>query len=89
MKLEKLKNLKQFQKLKRGQQILVEWSDYFVKHHDNADKNMLYKIYKHKKEQTEIICQLKGNHYFNYNMFLGLDTPSINTSQALNVYLVV
>ncbi len=89
MDIKELKSLEDFKSLTFGQQILVEWSDYFVKHHEKSCKVMLYRIYKHKRDQTEIICQVKENHYFNYNMFLGLDTPNVNTSQALSVKLII
>lgn len=88
MGITELNNLSQFEQLKRGQQILVQWSNFFVRHHDKAENIMLYKIYKHKPEQNEIICRLKNNHYFNYKMFLGLDTLDINTSQAVKIYLI-
>jgi hypothetical protein len=41
-----------------------------------------------KIRSDEIICKLKGNHYFNWKMHLGFDTPNVNTSQALSVYQV-
>lgn len=86
--LEKLESLEEFEKLKKGDHILVKWSDYFVERQKNANNIMTYYIEKIQKYDPEIICRIKGNHYFNYKMHLGLDTPDINTSQALEVYLI-
>lgn len=73
---------------KVGDFLLVKWSDYFVKHTPNAEKIMLYSIKLIKPNQNEIILDLSNNHYFNYKMYLGLDTPGVNTSQALEIYFI-
>lgn len=89
MKLVKLTTKKDFIKLKIGDFILVKWSDFFVKHHENSHKIMSYSVYENKIRSDEIICKIKGNHYFNWKMYLGLDTIGVNTSQALTVYKIV
>jgi len=86
MNIKKLESLEQFEKLEKGETILVIWSDFFVRHTEGASKIMVYNIEKLQKYNDEIICKIKGNHFFNYKMHLGLDTPGINTSQALEVY---
>jgi len=67
----KLTELEQFEALEKGQQILVKWSDYYVKHTQGCSTNIkLYKIYENKERDREIICQKRYNHYFNYGMFV-------------------
>ena len=88
MKMIKLKKEEQFLELKKGDLIAVKWSRFFVKHHENAETEMTYNIHENKSHSDEIICKIKGNHYFNYKMHLGLDTPGVNTSNALEVYLI-
>lgn len=80
--------LEQFESLKKGDLIYVKWSDYFVKHHKESRSIMFYKIDEVKIENNEIICSLENNHYFNYKMYLELDTIGINTSQASEVWLI-
>lgn len=89
MKLIKLKTQDQFEELKKGDILLIEWSDFFVKHSQyggECDKLMKYKVVENKKPYDEIILRTKGNHYMNWKMYLGLDTIGVNTSQALQVY---
>ena len=83
MKLELINTIEQFEQIKKGDLILVKWSDYIVRHTPYAKNIMLYNVYENKANQNEIICQIKGNHYFNYERFLkGL-------SWVLEVYKVV
>ena len=88
LKFIKLETLEQFEALKKGDYLVVEWSDSSVRHTPNQKKIMKYKVYENKARQNEIICRLKGNHFFNYMMFLGLDTLGVNTSQALDIYKI-
>lgn len=81
MDFELLDSIEQFKQLKKGDMILVRWSDYFVKHTKSAKPIMLYSIDKIHLD-NEIICQRKDNHYFNYSMYLR------NNSVALEVYKV-
>lgn len=83
MNIKRLETTEDFESLKKGDKILVEWSDYWLSHATNAKKVMLYNIYQNKTSDKEIICQLKGNHYFNYEKYLNGD------SVALDVYKVV
>ena len=81
-------NIDNIIELKIGDFLLVVWSDFFVKHHPNSERIMLYSIKQIKVNQNEIILDIPWNHYFNYKMYLGLDTPGANTSQAQEVYLI-
>lgn len=84
MEIKLIKDISEFQKLKKGDLILVRWSDNFVRHTPKAKEIMLYNIYQNKTNESnsEIICQKKDNHYFNYNRYLkGL-------SSALEVHRV-
>ena len=80
MSFELLENIEQFKQLKKKDMIIVKWSDYYIKHNKNIKPIMLYEI--HKILGSEIICQNRNNHYFNYDMYLKGD------SVALEVYKV-
>lgn len=80
MDIELLDKIEQFKKLKKGDMILVRWSDYYIKHTKCIKPIMIYEI--SKVLENEIICQKKYNHYFNYNLYLEKD------SMALEVYKV-
>lgn len=80
MNIELLESIDKFNELKKGDEILVRWSDYFVKHTQGAKPIMFYKI--PMVLGSEIICQKKYNHYFNYNLYLE------KKSVALDVYKV-
>lgn len=83
MKIELINTKEEFEKLEKGELILVKWDDYFVKHTPKTINIMLYAIYENKASHEEIICQRKDNHYFNYDRHLqGL-------SSALEVYKVI
>jgi hypothetical protein len=72
-----------FEYLEKGDTIIVKWSDYAVKHTPGMKKTHLYKIYDNKPDYHEIICQKRGNHYFNYRMFC------LGSSAAEEVYKVI
>lgn len=88
MKLKLADKLEDFTSLKKDDIVIVKWTDFYVKHHEGSKKVQSYNIYENKTRCNEIICKLKGNHYFNYMMYLGLDTVGINTSQAMEVYII-
>jgi len=91
MKITKLETPERFLELKKNDQILVQWTDFYVKHHQDqggCTKLMHYYVYENKKSWDEIICRVKGNHYFNWKMHLGLDTVGVNTSQAMEIYKI-
>lgn len=70
MKFIKLTNVVQFENLTEGDYILVRWSNYSCKHHEDMKKIMCYPIAEVRIDQSEIICRVKGNHYFNYDRYL-------------------
>lgn len=80
MNIELLESLDQFKELKKGDEILVRWSDYYVKYTRGAKHIMVYKI--PVILENEIICQKKYNHYFNYKLYLE------KKSVALEVYKI-
>lgn len=83
MKIELLSTKEQFKNLKKGELILVKWSDNWVRHHPRTKSVMFYNIYDNKLNQEEIICQRKDNHYFNYDNYLQ------GVSSALEVYKII
>lgn len=83
MKLELMTDIKEFERLEKGDLILVKWSDNWVKHNQGAKKVMLYNIYENKNSHKEIICQKRYNHYFNYMRYVD------GVSVAEEVYSVV
>ena len=72
MEFELLKTVEQFEELKKGELIIVKWSDNWVRHTPKSKHLTAYNIYENKTigNNTEIICQKKGNHYFNYMIYL-------------------
>lgn len=82
MKLVRLTTREQFENLKKDDLILVKWWVFFVRHHEGAREKMCYNIFENKARSNEIICRYKGNHYFNYELFLE------NRSNAEEVYLI-
>lgn len=83
LKFIKLNKREQFENLKKGDLLLIKWSDDFIRHNDDAQRIMLYNIYQNKSGCHEIICRKKNNHYFNYNCFLE------GQSAAVEVYYVI
>lgn len=85
MKLELINSKEQFEQIKKGDLILVKWSDYYVKHTPKTKNIMFYNVYENKSKDsyTEIICQRKDNHFFNYMRYLE------KLSNALEVYKVI
>lgn len=83
MKLVLLETISQFKELKKGDLILVKWSEHWIEHHPRGKEIMFYNIYENKDYCDEIICQKKDNHYFNYTMYLE------GSSAALEVYKIV
>lgn len=82
MKFILLNKIEQFEELKKGDLIIVKWTNYWVEHMPKAKNIMSYNIVENKESCHEIICQKKDNHYFNYNMYLE------GTSGATEVYKI-
>ena len=84
MRVHKPETIEDFEMLRPNDVVVVQWSDNWVRHNDGATKIMAYNIHsvKTSKGYTEVICRLKGNHYFNYDRYLqGL-------SNAEQVYII-
>ena len=60
MNIELLDSIGQFEGLKKGDKLLVRWSDYYIKHTKGVKSVMLYTI--DSIINDEIICQRKYNH---------------------------
>ncbi|MFW6009014.1 MAG: hypothetical protein ACOCP8_07100 [archaeon] len=70
MNLIFLKEKEQFKKLKKGDFILVKWSDDYVKHHQLKNNLGGFTIDKIQGIRNEVICCIKRNLYFNYSIYL-------------------
>ena len=68
MELKRLFKGEDFQKLKKGDMIIVEWDKTGTG--KRGKKIIMYQIYEVKHSLHEIICRYNGNHYFNYRMFM-------------------
>lgn len=78
-----LESEEQFEDLKKGDFIIVKWSENWVSHTPKAKEIMMYSIIENKKSDKEIICTKKDNHYINYKMYLK------KTSGALEVFKII
>jgi hypothetical protein len=79
-----IETLEDFQLLKKGDLVAVEWKRdmYF----GNKQKRFgTYEIVENKERTDEIILQVKNNVYFNYNMFLN---PIIGVSNLKSIVLL-
>ena len=84
MNIKKLTTLEEFEQLKVGDTILVQWRET----RKTMKKLMVYEIPRVCHNFDEIICNIKQNTYFNYKMHLGLDTLGVCTSNARGVWLI-
>ena len=82
MKLTKLITQEQFEDLKSGDKLLVEWSDYWTKQHGNGLK--LYKFRKMINKCEVLLTGLKKNHYFNYTRYINFN----RSGKIKDVYLI-
>ena len=83
MQIREINTVEEFENLKRGDMLLIEWSDYFVKHHPKSKKIELYSIYKVYPNNHEVICRMKDNHYFNYNLYLDNKSCAVKVLRVL------
>ena len=77
-----LEEISDFESLKKGDKIIVRWSEYFLRHTKASKEIMSYEVFVNKKDDKEIICQYRYNHYFNYELYVE------GKSNALEVYKV-
>ncbi len=75
-------DLKDFQELKKGDLVAVEWKrdNYII---DKRTRFAVYKIVENKERTTEIILQTKNNVYFNYSMFLEPEKDGISNCKSI------
>lgn len=80
MKIKLLEHKEEFKEVKKGDLLLVHWSDYYTRRTEKVEEIMFYRIVN--IQENEIICNRKYNHFFNYNLYLD------KKSNALEVYKV-
>lgn len=85
MQFKLMENVEEFEALKKGDMLLVKWSEQFLKHNQKAKQIALYNIAEVRTYDHEVICERKRNHYFNYNMYLRKEEPRY----ALEIYKVI
>lgn len=78
MQIKKLETLEEFQNLKKGDTILVEW----YRDPYKSRRIELYEIPMTQHQEDEIICNKRQNLYFNYRLHLA------NESNTKEVYLI-
>lgn len=83
LNLKLINSKEEFLNLKKGDILIVKWSENWLDHMSKAKEIMFYNIYENKSSCNEIICQKKDNHYFNYNLYLE------GRSAALEVYTII
>lgn len=84
MNNKKLNTIEDFENLKKGDFLAVEWNrNAYYK--NKYCRFAVYEIFENKKDTKEIILQKKNNVYFNYEMYLN---PKIGISNAENVTLI-
>lgn len=82
MEFQLLGDISDFEDLKKGDKIIVRWSEYIASHTKGMKEIMMYDVFENKEKDKEIICQYKNNHYFNYELYVD------GESNALEVYKV-
>ena len=85
MRFKLMESVEDFEKLKKGDTLLVKWSEQFLKYNPKAKKIALYNIAEVRTYDHEIICERKRNHYFNYNIYLAKS----EYAYALEIYKVI
>lgn len=85
---KKLKELADFEALKKGDIVLVEWRRDVLKSKKGLKRTRFasYEVVDNLTRQTEIILQKSMNIYFNYMMFL--DPVRHGVSNVRNITLV-
>lgn len=70
MKLKKLTTIEEFENLKPGDIVVVEYDEKQPYWNREMQGIKSYNIHSVKTRQKELILQIKNNHYFNYEMYL-------------------
>lgn len=83
--LDKIEQFEEEGRLNEGDCIVVQWDKFTCRHKEDCHRIEFYRIVeiRRRKHTTEVICRVKGNHFFNYKRYLD------GTSGAEQVYLAV
>ena len=82
--IKDLKTLDDFEGLKKGDTVAVEWRRDSYKGKKRT-RFATYEIVDNKAPQTEIILQKVMNVYFNYSMFLDKDTHGVSNVRSITL----
>lgn len=83
MQLKKLTTIEEFENLKQGDIVVVEYDEKQPYWNKKMQGIKSYNIHSVKTRQKELILQIKNNHYFNYEMYLN------GTSVVKNAYIIL
>lgn len=79
----KLDNLEQFENLKKGDVILISWNSKSEVWDKGMMGDMIYTISENRESCDEIILRYRGNHYFNYKMFLNGESKIVKEAYLI------
>lgn len=80
---KELKTLQDFQDLKKGDAVAVEWKRDVQKNKKVKTRFACYEIVSNLADQTEIILQKSCNIYFNYTMLLDPKTHGVSNAKSV------
>jgi len=82
---KELRNLEDFQELKKGDVVAVEWRRDVQQTKKKRTRFASYEVVDNKADQTEIILQKAMNVYFNYSMFLNPKEMGVSNVRAITL----
>lgn len=82
---KELKALPDFENLKKGDVVAVEWRRDVQKTRKTRTRFAVYEVADNLVNQTEIILEKKLNVYFNYNMFLNPAVHGVSNVRAITL----
>ena len=85
IKTKELGTLQEFESLKRGDVVAVEWRRDVQKTKKKRTRFAIYEIADNLTRQTEIILQKPLNVYFNYLMFLQPEIHGVSNVRAITL----
>lgn len=89
IQVKELKTLSDFENLKKGDLVAVEWRRDVNKTKKSRTRFSSYAVVDNKADQTEIILQKSMNVYFNYSMFLYPETQGISNVRSIVLLTIV
>jgi hypothetical protein len=82
---KELRTLDDFEALKKGDVVAVEWRRDVQKTKKKRTRFASYEVVENKADQTEIILQKAMNVYFNYSMFLNPEEMGVSNVRAITL----